>query len=96
MGLSFANHLVIGTAVSPGQAVLRAVTGIFFISDFSTSVLSTLPATGCLQTELIKVMAATGVALTQVVTATIRRSSFLKFKAPALARSGDVSPGGVR
>lgn len=41
---TFANHLVIGTAVSPGQAVLRAVTSIVFISYFSASVLSTLPA----------------------------------------------------
>lgn len=49
----------------------------------------------CLQTKLVKVMAATAVALTQVVTPTIRGSSLLKFKASALARSRGVGPGGV-
>lgn len=43
---TFANHLVVGAAVSPGQAVLRAVAGIVLISDFSASVLGALPAAG--------------------------------------------------
>lgn len=42
---TFADHLVIGTAVSLGQAVFGAVTGIFLISYFSTSVFGALPAT---------------------------------------------------
>ena len=42
---TFANHLVISATVSPGQAVLRAVTSMVFISYFSASVLGTLPAT---------------------------------------------------
>jgi hypothetical protein len=49
----------------------------------------------CLQTEFIKVMATTAIALTQVVTATVRRASLLKFKASAFARSRGVGPGGV-
>ena len=50
----------------------------------------------CLQTKLIKVMAATAIALTQVIATTIRGSNLLKFKASALTRSRGVGPGGVR
>lgn len=48
-----------------------------------------------LQTQLVEVVAAAAVALTQVVTAAVWGSDLLKFKAPALAGAGGVGPGRV-